>query len=87
MEQKLDKQRVQEFARKLFGFYTSGILTLMVDLGHKTGLFEAAAKGAVPIRAAGRYGRLSVFLFLGAIVAAFAGLAFAVGYIVGKLLL
>ena len=46
MEQKLDKQRVQEFARKLFGFYTSGILTLMVDLGHKTGLFEAAAKGA-----------------------------------------
>ena len=46
MEQKLDKQRLQEFARKLFGFYTSGILTLMVDLGHKTGLFEAAAKGA-----------------------------------------
>jgi SAM-dependent methyltransferase len=44
-EQKLDKQRVQEFARKLFGFYTSGVLTLMVDIGHKTGLFEAAAKG------------------------------------------
>jgi 2-polyprenyl-3-methyl-5-hydroxy-6-metoxy-1,4-benzoquinol methylase len=45
MEQKLDKQRVQEFARKLFGLYTSGILTLMVDIGHKTGLFEAAAQG------------------------------------------
>src|SRR5438034_5554317 len=27
MEQKLDKQRIQEFARKLFGFYTSGVLT------------------------------------------------------------
>ena len=46
MEQKLDKQRLQEFARKLFGFYTSGVLTLMIDIGHKTGLFEAAAKGA-----------------------------------------
>ncbi len=45
MEQKLDKQRVQEFARKIFGLYTSGFLTLMVDIGHKTGLFEAAAKG------------------------------------------
>jgi hypothetical protein len=37
---------VQEFARKLFGHYTSGILTIMVDIGHKTGLFGAAAKGA-----------------------------------------
>jgi len=45
MDQKLDKQRTQEFARKLFGFYTSGVLTLMVDIGHATGLFEAAAKG------------------------------------------
>src|SRR5438876_879775 len=45
MDQKLDKQRTQEFARKLFGFYTSGVLTLMVDIGHRTGLFEAVAKG------------------------------------------
>jgi SAM-dependent methyltransferase len=45
MEQKLDKQRTQEFARKLFGLYTGGMLTLMVDIGHKTGLFESAAKG------------------------------------------
>lgn len=45
MEVKLDRQRVQDFARKLFGHYTSGILTLLVDIGHKTGLFEAAAKG------------------------------------------
>ena len=45
MEPKLDRQRVQDFARKLFGLYTNGILTLMVDIGHKTGLFEAAAQG------------------------------------------
>ncbi|MBI2207024.1 MAG: class I SAM-dependent methyltransferase [Candidatus Rokubacteria bacterium] len=42
----LDKRRVQEFARSLFGHYTSGLLTLMVDIGHKTGLFEALARGA-----------------------------------------
>jgi 2-polyprenyl-3-methyl-5-hydroxy-6-metoxy-1,4-benzoquinol methylase len=45
VEQKLDRQRVQDFARKLFGHYTSGILTLLVQVGHKTGLFEASAKG------------------------------------------
>jgi SAM-dependent methyltransferase len=45
MEPKLDRQRVQDFARKLFGHYTSGILTLLVHVGHRTGLFEAAAKG------------------------------------------
>ena len=45
MEQTLDRKRVQEFARTLFGHYTSGMLTLMVDIGHRTGLFEAAADG------------------------------------------
>lgn len=45
MEQQPDRKRVQEFARKLFGHYTSGMLTLMVDIGHRTALFEAAAKG------------------------------------------
>jgi len=45
MEQAPDRKRVQEFARGLFGHYTSGVLTLMVDIGHRTGLFEAAAKG------------------------------------------
>src|SRR3970040_1584788 len=45
MEQAPDRKRVQEFARRLFGHYTSGMLTLMVDIGHRTGLFEAAAKG------------------------------------------
>lgn len=46
MTEPLDKRRVQEFARTLFGHYTSGVLTLMVDLGYKTGLFEALARGA-----------------------------------------
>jgi SAM-dependent methyltransferase len=38
-------ERVQEAARRLAGHYISGILTLMVDIGYKTGLFEAAAQG------------------------------------------
>jgi len=41
----LDKKRVQEFARKVFGFYTGGVLTLMIELGYRHGLFEAAAQG------------------------------------------
>jgi 2-polyprenyl-3-methyl-5-hydroxy-6-metoxy-1,4-benzoquinol methylase len=41
----LDRKRVQEFARKVFGLYTSGILTLMVEVGWRTGLFEALARG------------------------------------------
>jgi SAM-dependent methyltransferase len=45
MDRPLDKRRVQEFARKVFGLYTSGMLTLMVEIGYRTGLFEAAAKG------------------------------------------
>jgi len=45
MQQAPDRKRVQEFARKLFGHYTSGMLTLMVDIGQRTGLFEASAKG------------------------------------------
>jgi SAM-dependent methyltransferase len=44
MSQELDRKRVQEFARKLFGLYTSGLLTLMVELGYRCGLFEAAAR-------------------------------------------
>jgi SAM-dependent methyltransferase len=46
MEQVPDRKRVQEFARRLFGHYTSGMLTMMVDIGHRTGLFEVAAQGA-----------------------------------------
>ncbi len=45
MEPALDRKRTQEFARKLFGLYTSGILTLLVQIGYRAGLFEAAAMG------------------------------------------
>lgn len=57
MAEQLDKRRVQEFARSLFGHYTSGILTLMVDIGYKTGLFEALARGpATSLELAARAG-------------------------------
>jgi SAM-dependent methyltransferase len=41
----LDEARVDEFATELLSHYTSGMLTLMVDLGHRTGLFAAAGEG------------------------------------------
>jgi SAM-dependent methyltransferase len=45
MADAVDRKRVQDFARKLFGLYTSGLLTLMVEIGYRTGLFEAAGRG------------------------------------------
>ena len=41
----LDEARVEAFAGRLFEFYTGGMLTFMVDIGHRTGLFAAAAAG------------------------------------------
>lgn len=41
----LDETRVEAFAERLFGFYTGGMLTYLVDIGHRTGLFEAATAG------------------------------------------
>jgi SAM-dependent methyltransferase len=41
----LDRERQTEFAQHLFGVYTNGLLTYMIDLGYRTGLFEAAAQG------------------------------------------
>jgi hypothetical protein len=41
----LDEARVEAFAGRLFELYTGGMLTLMVDLGYRTGLFTAAAAG------------------------------------------
>ena len=38
-------ERTQEFAKKLLGIYTGGVLTKMIDIGHQTGLFGAAAQG------------------------------------------
>jgi SAM-dependent methyltransferase len=41
----LDEARVEAFAGHLFELYTGGLLTFMVDIGHRTGLFAAAAAG------------------------------------------
>ena len=35
----------QEFAGKLLGIYTGGVLTKLIDIGYQTGLFEAAVNG------------------------------------------
>ncbi len=45
MQQQIDMEKAQAFAGQLFGYYGGGILSLMIDIGHKKGLFEAAAKG------------------------------------------
>ena len=37
----LDQVRVEVFAQRLLGHFTSSFVTYMVDLGHRTGLFEA----------------------------------------------
>ena len=36
---------MQEFAGRIFGIYTGAMLSAMIDIGHRTGLFEAAAQG------------------------------------------
>jgi SAM-dependent methyltransferase len=41
----VDEARAEEFAGRLLDLYSSGMLTFMVDLGNRTGLFEAAAHG------------------------------------------
>src|SRR5207237_6866939 len=35
----------EEFAGRLFGLLTDGLLVYMIDLGHRTGLFDAVAEG------------------------------------------
>jgi SAM-dependent methyltransferase len=46
-----DEHDAEAFASQLFGFYTGGMLSLMIDLGTRTGLFEAAAAGPATSRA------------------------------------
>jgi len=43
--QAIDPQRVQAFASKMLGIYSGGMLSHLVDIGHRTGLFEVAAQG------------------------------------------
>lgn len=41
----IDDQAVEEFAGRLFELFTGAALSCLVDIGHRTGLFEAAAAG------------------------------------------
>jgi SAM-dependent methyltransferase len=41
----VDPAATQAFARRLLDLYTSAMLTFMLDIGSRTGLFEAAAQG------------------------------------------
>lgn len=44
-ERELDLEAVEAFAGRLAGAYAESMTTAMVALGHKVGLFEAAAEG------------------------------------------
>ncbi|HSB86249.1 MAG TPA: class I SAM-dependent methyltransferase [Ilumatobacteraceae bacterium] len=44
-EPAIDPARIEAFAGRLMGIYTGAVLTYMIDLGHRTGLFSAAAQG------------------------------------------
>jgi SAM-dependent methyltransferase len=41
----IDEEKAAAFADQLLGFYTKSFITFMIDLGHRTGLFDAAARG------------------------------------------
>ncbi|MEZ5536296.1 MAG: methyltransferase domain-containing protein [Thiolinea sp.] len=41
-----DPEKIKQFAGKVLGLYTGAMLTQLIYLGYKTGLFEASAKGA-----------------------------------------
>jgi SAM-dependent methyltransferase len=41
----VDKRQVREFAMRMFDMYSQGLLSHLVELGRRTGLFEAAARG------------------------------------------
>jgi SAM-dependent methyltransferase len=42
----LDEARVEQFAERLFTTYTESVVTLMIDLAHRTGLLETLAAGS-----------------------------------------
>ena len=41
----IDEARIEQFMQQTFGRYVDGMVTLMIDIGYRTGLFEAAAAG------------------------------------------
>jgi 2-polyprenyl-3-methyl-5-hydroxy-6-metoxy-1,4-benzoquinol methylase len=56
-KQKLDRAKVEQFAATVLGHYVGGAITYMIDLGHRTGLFDAAAQGpATSVELADRAG-------------------------------
>jgi SAM-dependent methyltransferase len=53
----VDEERVGAFAEQLMGFYTGAMISCMIDLGQRTGLFDAALYGpATSSELAGRAG-------------------------------
>jgi SAM-dependent methyltransferase len=45
VEAVIDPLRIEEFAGNVLSIYTGSMLTYMIDIGHRTGLFVAAAAG------------------------------------------
>lgn len=41
----LDQAVAEEFAGRVFSFYVGGMLTYMIDIGHRTGLWDALTEG------------------------------------------
>jgi 2-polyprenyl-3-methyl-5-hydroxy-6-metoxy-1,4-benzoquinol methylase len=67
----IDPEQVEEFAGRLLSLYTGSMLTYMIDIGHRTGLFAAAARGfATSDELAGRAGLTERYVreWLGAMV-------------------
>lgn len=69
----LDEERARAFAEQLFAHYTGGFVTFMIELGHRTGLFEAARQApTTSTELAGRAGLHERYVreWLGAVVTA-----------------
>jgi SAM-dependent methyltransferase len=69
----IDEAKVEAFTEELFGIYTAGFVSSMIDLGHRTDLFEAATQGpATSAELAERAGLAERYVreWLGAIVTA-----------------
>ena len=69
----IDEQKAAAFAEQIFAHYTGGFVTFMIDLGHRTGLFDAASRGpATSTELAGRAGLQERYVreWLGAVVTA-----------------
>lgn len=45
LDSTIDEQTAQAFAGHVMDLYTGGLLTYLIDLGQRTGLFDAAAQG------------------------------------------